>query len=1096
MKRILGILLVLFLAPVLLAPSGAAAESGEVLLEEVVMAESAGTLSGPSNASLADGYARKVLYPERSSRAARNVGETLTGADRLLYDCLKRDIEQVAAGSLDSTKFEYPLSDFFSKLSYSEEELGTPIVVNGAISADAADAVNALTVNTFNREAVIHALLADCPYDLYWFDKSGKGFRVGTSGTLRASKKGGVYWLGYGDNAIVTVTLNVCEAYALDYDSDPEVESITVNTEYGSAAVQAAANAQAIVAAYEGRGDYERLLGYKNEICDRVSYNDEAYESHGTMPYGDPWQLVWVFDDDPSTNVVCEGYAKAFKYLNDVSRSSIGCILVSGEMAGGTGAGPHMWNVVTMRDGKNYIADIGNCDTGTVGYPDHLFLRGPDSGTWDTQYAFDADGNSVTYEYDAETLALFSESELTLAGSYLDEEEPPMPVPQFAPIGEVSYVLPDTAFHPVLGIRLFDFQLENAEECLTAYVGEPLFTITDAEGTEVDAVVHAQAYGGYVTMDTIPDAACSMEYTLHVTWYGQENEETVRVSFTEGEAEHSKVIIAPAVPHTCTEDGILEDSYCRDCGAIVSLPEIDPAAHTPVADAAVDPTCLEDGLTEGAHCGVCGEVLEAQRVVPALGHLEVTDPAVDPTCLEDGLTEGMHCGRCGLVLTEQALLPALGHDWLDPVYTWEGSLVTASRVCSRDVSHVETEAVESDEEVTLEPKCMFTGEKILTSHEFLNPAFTVQIRTEMIPALGHIWGPAEYTLSEDKKTFTARRVCERDESHVETETVQAIPIVDTDATCTEMGYTSYVSDNFRNPGFRKLIRTLKDIPALGHKEVVDPAKEPTCTETGLTQGIHCERCEEVLVPQEVVPALGHKEVVDPAQAPTCTETGLTQGVHCERCEEVLVPQEVVPALGHAPAIMSGEEPGEFTEGWTEGEYCTVCNEVLVPRERIHPLKWEIVTMDDSVTILKYYGSDTAVVVPAELDGKPVTALADDSLSGAQTLYIPGTVTSLGEVCGNAPVVYCFAFSQADAWATGHGYTIIYLDQGLHLPSGLKTIEEEAFAGLPDGTPVHIPDGVETIADGAFGTSRVVLIVPEGSHWAEWAGNNGFICMTE
>lgn len=30
-------------------------------------------------------------------------------------------------------------------------------------------------------------------------------------------------------------------------------------------------------------------------------------------------ELIWVFDGDSSTNVVCEGYAKAFQYLCDLS---------------------------------------------------------------------------------------------------------------------------------------------------------------------------------------------------------------------------------------------------------------------------------------------------------------------------------------------------------------------------------------------------------------------------------------------------------------------------------------------------------------------------------------------------------------------------------------------------------------------------------------------------------------------------------------------------------------------------------------------------------------------------------------------------------
>ncbi len=86
------------------------------------------------------------------------------------------------------------------------------------------------------------------------------------------------------------------------------------------------------------------------------------------------------------------------------------------------------------------------------------------------------------------------------------------------------------------------------------------------------------------------------------------------------------------------------------------------------------------------------------------------------------------------------------------------------------------------------------------------------------------------------------------------------------------------------------------IPA-SHTEVVDNAKAPTCTETGLTEGKHCSVCEAVIVAQETVDALGHTEVIDAAVAATCKEAGKTEGKHCSVCNEVLVAQEVVSATG-------------------------------------------------------------------------------------------------------------------------------------------------------------------------------------------------------
>ena len=60
--------------------------------------------------------------------------------------------------------------------------------------------------------------------------------------------------------------------------------------------------------------------------------------------------------------------------------------------------------------------------------------------------------------------------------------------------------------------------------------------------------------------------------------------------------------------------------------------------------------------------------------------------------------------------------------------------------------------------------------------------------------IGHDWEDATYSWSEDGKTCTAERVCARDESHKETENVNATGAVKTPATCTVKGWTTYTAN--------------------------------------------------------------------------------------------------------------------------------------------------------------------------------------------------------------------------------------------------------------------------------------------------------------
>ena len=82
----------------------------------------------------------------------------------------------------------------------------------------------------------------------------------------------------------------------------------------------------------------------------------------------------------------------------------------------------------------------------------------------------------------------------------------------------------------------------------------------------------------------------------------------------------------------------------------------------------------------------------------------------------------------------------------------------------------------------------------------------------------------------------------------------------------------------------------------------------------------CTRCQTAY---GSVNASNHKSVVkDPAVIATCTDTGKTEGSHCEACGKVLVEQTTLSALGHT------ESDWIFDGDGTKHTECTVCHAVL------------------------------------------------------------------------------------------------------------------------------------------------------------------------
>ena len=96
----------------------------------------------------------------------------------------------------------------------------------------------------------------------------------------------------------------------------------------------------------DGKSDYEKALYVHNALVNSLEYDSSTERANSHNIYG---ALV-------EKRVVCEGYAKAFKYILD--DLDIECILVNGTATNSSGkTESHMWNYIKL-DGNWYGVDV------------------------------------------------------------------------------------------------------------------------------------------------------------------------------------------------------------------------------------------------------------------------------------------------------------------------------------------------------------------------------------------------------------------------------------------------------------------------------------------------------------------------------------------------------------------------------------------------------------------------------------------------------------------------------------------------------------------------------------------------------------------
>ena len=127
--------------------------------------------------------------------------------------------------------------------------------------------------------------------------------------------------------------------------------------------------------------------------------------------------------------------------------------------------------------------------------------------------------------------------------------------------------------------------------------------------------------------------------------------------------------------------------------------------------------------------------------------------------------------------------------------------------------------------------------------------------------------------------------------------------------------------------------------------------EPTCTEKGIKE-YKCNSCD--FIKYEDIEPLGHIEIIDKAIEVGCENEGLTEGSHCERCNQVLTKQESIECEGHTYSEFETVTPAACEKEGLKKKVCTKCNNEVF----------------NTIPALEHEYSEFEVVTPAtcELEG--------------------------------------------------------------------------------------------------------------------------------
>lgn len=305
------------------------------------------------------------------------------------------------------------------------------------------------------------------------------------------------------------------------------------------------------------------------------------------------------------------------------------------------------------------------------------------------------------------------------------------------------------------------------------------------------------------------------------------------------------------------------------------------------------------------------------------------------------------------------------HEYNDATYTYSNDMlkVTGVAKCEKCKKEI-TETVNVNSYIITEATCTSDGLINYVSDTFSNSLFTVQTKEVTTTSSGHNlvhhnaqsptcaekgWNEYDtclycdystykeidklnhnytitYTWNDDNTKVTATRTCSNNVAETVTETVNVSKEVLVFTSCGEKG-TEKLFATFTKPYFETQSKIV-DVDVLGHNLVTVEGKAPTCTETGLTDKIYCDRCNYVEQESELIETTGHDLIWEGVVVPTmCGEQGCTGTEKCKNCGKIFTePTYYANENEHELVYIEAKETNCVNGiGYTAGEVCVNCD---------------------------------------------------------------------------------------------------------------------------------------------------------------------------